>query len=224
MLVIDNTEVRPVLAIGISELAWRYHVATLIGGLHLAAPQPIQPAGANWPRVDLRLRCRQDRRGDSQRRHPADSHRDEYRNNPSDKWRGFYSAPALAVGHYEVKVSARGFRPLLRKGIELRVDDHAEINFRLEVGTAKESIQVSADAPLVDTSRATAGKVIESTRIDSLPINGRSTLALVVQTPNVRSQAVNSGGFADRGSVVSSFSVNGGPPGANNIVIDGSTN
>ena len=64
-----------------------------------------------------------------------------------------------------------------RSGIVLEVDDKPEINFRLEIGAVTESVQVVGAAPLVDTASATVGKVIENTRMSSLPVNGRTVLS-----------------------------------------------
>ncbi len=137
---------------------------------------------------------------------------------------GLYISPDLEVGSYEVDVAAKGFRRAVRSGIVLEVGDKQQIDFRLEVGAMSESVEVVGAAALVDTSQATTGKVIESARMTSLPLNGRTALSLVLLTPEVRSQTVNEPGFADRGAAVSTFSVNGGPTSFNNILLDGSTN
>jgi len=137
---------------------------------------------------------------------------------------GLYAAPRLAVGGYTVSVEMSGFKKITRSGISLRVDDRAQVDFRLELGAVAESLVVQGEATLVDTGSATVGKVIDNTRMVSLPMNGRNALALVVLTPSVRSHAVSPQGFADRSVAVSSFSVNGGPPGNNNITIDGTSN
>ena len=79
-------------------------------------------------------------------------------------------------------------------------------------------------APPVESSNATVGKALENQRVTNLPLNGCSALALVVLTPNVRFSSTQPAGFADRGVLVSAFSVNGGPTGRNYIAIDGATN
>ena len=137
---------------------------------------------------------------------------------------GFYTVPGLPVGTYEVAVEMAGFKKSLRKDIVLQVGDRAQVDFQLELGAVAESVEVTGSAQLVNTSDATVGKVIENARMVSLPLNGRSALALVALTPSVRSHAESPQGFGDRGVLVSGFSVNGGPSGANNITLDGASN
>jgi Carboxypeptidase regulatory-like domain len=124
---------------------------------------------------------------------------------------GLYTVPDLPVGPYQLTVEMQGFKRVLRSGIVLQVGDRALVDFRLEVGTVVESVEVTGAAPLVDTADATMGKVIENMRMTNLPLNGRSALALAILTPNVRSYAQSPSGFGDRGVLVSGFSVNGGP-------------
>jgi hypothetical protein len=137
---------------------------------------------------------------------------------------GFYAVPGVPVGNYNVVAEHQGFKRGVRSGIVVQVGDQAQVDFRLEIGSVAESVEVIGAAPLVDTSSATVGKVIENARMTGLPLNGRSALALVVLTPNVRSHAESPHGFGDRGVLVSGFSVNGGPSGANNLMLDGSSN
>ena len=123
---------------------------------------------------------------------------------------GSYRNNQLPVGAYQVTVEAAGFKKDVRTGITLEVDDNILVNFTLQVGAVTESVEISATASAVDTQTATLGNVIENTRITELPINSRSGLSLVELTPNVRTQALSQSGFADRGSAISSFSINGG--------------
>ncbi len=137
---------------------------------------------------------------------------------------GDYRVPALSVGEYEILAEMTGFKRGVRSGIQLRVADNARVDFQLEVGDLVETVEVVGAAPLVESSNATVGKALENERVTNLPLNGRSALALVVLTPNVRFSSTQPAGFADRGVLVSAFSVNGGPVGRNYIAIDGATN
>ncbi|MBM3739085.1 MAG: hypothetical protein FJW39_25200 [Acidobacteria bacterium] len=137
---------------------------------------------------------------------------------------GYFLVPGVPVGSYSITAEMQGFKRGVRSGIVVQVGDQTRVDFTLEIGTVAESVEVVGAAPLVDTSSATVGKVIENARMTGLPLNGRSALALVVLTPNVRSHAESPHGFGDRGVLVSGFSVNGGPSGANNLMLDGSSN
>lgn len=138
---------------------------------------------------------------------------------------GYYTLALLPPGNYEISVHKPGFRPLVRTGVRLDVDQVARINFTLEVGAVTESIDVNATAPLVDTSTATLGKVIENRRVQELPLNGRNALALVMLAPGVRSPVgPTNSGFISRGTHLSAISINGGPVGLNNVLLDGGSN
>jgi hypothetical protein len=138
---------------------------------------------------------------------------------------GFFTAPALPVGAYSVTAEKTGFKKAVRSGITLQVDQRAELNFRLDVGDTSEAIEITGEAPLVDTSSATVGKVVENRRIADLPLNGRNALALVMLTPGVKSQAgPTNSGFVDRGTALSAISINGGPSSLNSFIIDGGNN
>ena len=78
---------------------------------------------------------------------------------------GFFTSPPLIVGDYQVTVDHPGFKKETRSGISLQVDQHAEIDVALQVGAIGESIQVTGDAPLVNTENASVGQVIENKRI-----------------------------------------------------------
>jgi hypothetical protein len=137
---------------------------------------------------------------------------------------GFYTFPGLQIGAYTVSAEASGFKKTERTGIVLEVDDHPIVNLSLEVGTITESIEVQSSAAMVDASSATVGDVVSNAEILQLPLNGRNAMSLVELTPNARSNTSEPAGFADRGFVVSSFSVNGSPTGSNEMIIDGTTN
>lgn len=138
---------------------------------------------------------------------------------------GFYTAPALPVGTYRVVVEQTGFKRAVREGIVLQVDQRAQVDITLELGSITESITVAGEAPLVDTGTSTIGKVIENKRIQDLPINGRNVLSLTLLTPAVRTTFTgNPSGFADRGIALSGISINGGPSALNAVVMDGGNN
>ena len=138
---------------------------------------------------------------------------------------GLYQAPNLAVGDYTVTVEKPGFRKVVRSGLQLQVDQRAQVDVRLDVGQVTESIEVRGEAPLVDTSNTSIGKVVDQKRVSELPLNGRNALALTLLTPSVKSNAGStSSGFADRGIQLSSISINGGPNAMNGQLLDGGNN
>jgi len=138
---------------------------------------------------------------------------------------GNYTAPGLPIGDYEVSAQLQGFKRTVRSGIRLQVNQNAQVNIRLEVGQLAESVEVTGEAPLVDTGSATLGVVIENRRVRDLPLNGRSALALTLLNPGVISNAgPTNSGFGDRGIQLSSLSINGSPNSMNNQTLDGNNN
>src|SRR6266699_2966132 len=128
---------------------------------------------------------------------------------------GFYRAPELAVGHYEVRGEHAGFKTETRKGITLEVTDQAVINLTFEVGSEAQQVIVTGEAPMVNTQDATLGGTINETKMEELPLNGRNYIDLALYQPGVN-QDKN-----QRNAQGTSFSVNGAPPRSNNFTLDG---
>ncbi|MBM3724527.1 MAG: TonB-dependent receptor [Acidobacteria bacterium] len=138
---------------------------------------------------------------------------------------GFYTAPGLPVGDYEITAELQGFKRSVRSGITLQVNQNAQVNVRLEVGQVAERVEVVGEAPLVNAANATVGEVIENRRVRDLPLNGRGALALTLLTAGVVSNAgPTNSGFGDRGIQISSISINGSPNSMNAQMLDGSNN
>ena len=138
---------------------------------------------------------------------------------------GLYTAPGLAVGEYEISAESAGFKRAVRSGVTLQVNQIARIDLQLEIGQVTETIEVTGEAPLVDTGDATLGEVIERRRVNDLPINGRSALALTLLTSGVISNSgPTNSGFGDRGIQLSSISINGSPNSMNAQMLDGNNN
>ena len=97
---------------------------------------------------------------------------------------GLFDFPALPPGVYTVKSELDGFKTATR-AIELQVQQTARVDFTMELGTISEMATVTGVSPLVETTNATVGTVIENRRIVELPLNGRNFLQLVALSPNV---------------------------------------
>jgi len=110
---------------------------------------------------------------------------------------GLYDFPALAPGVYTVKTELDGFKTASRE-LELQVQQTARVDFALELGTISEMTTVAGVSPLVETSNATLGTVIENKRIVELPLNGRNFLQLVALSPNVSAEFAGAGQSGDR--------------------------
>jgi len=92
---------------------------------------------------------------------------------------GTYVLPNLPVGPYRLEVSLPGFRSYVRTGIVLQVNSNPVINVTLQVGQVSETVEVQANAALVETRSTGVGTVIENQRILELPLNGRQATDLI---------------------------------------------
>ena len=110
---------------------------------------------------------------------------------------GLFDVPALPPGPYTVKTELDGFKTASRD-VELQVQQTARVDFALELGTISEMTTVAGVSPLVETSNATLGTVIENKRIVELPLNGRNFLQLVALSPNVSAEFAGAGQSGDR--------------------------
>jgi hypothetical protein len=110
---------------------------------------------------------------------------------------GLFDFPALPPGQYTVKIELDGFKTATRE-LELQVQQTARVDFALELGTLSEMATVTGVSPLVETTNATIGTVIENKRIVELPLNGRNFLQLVALSPNVSAEFAGPGQAGDR--------------------------
>ena len=139
---------------------------------------------------------------------------------------GLFDFPALPPGAYSVRPSSKASEPATRD-IELRVQQVLRVNFALELATLEESATVVGVSPLVETSNATVGTVIENRRIVELPLNGRNYLQLVALSPNVSADFAGPGQAGDRqgGSRANQqLSISGQRREFNNYTLDGVDN
>ena len=93
--------------------------------------------------------------------------------------RGEYRVPALNVGTYEVQAELSGFQTGIRQGITLTVGREAVVDFALNVGNVTEQVTVTGEAPLIETTSATVGGVVDSQQMRDIPLNARSFIELV---------------------------------------------
>jgi hypothetical protein len=135
---------------------------------------------------------------------------------------GSYSVPTLIPGNYEVAAEKAGFQTSLRSGIVLQIDQKARVDLTLQVGAVTQTVEVTGQAPLVQTSSSEQSEVITSQQMTNLPMNVRNFSQLV---------ALNTGAVPNPGDSVgpdnpqglSYMNVNGTDSGATNWQIDGIT-
>ncbi len=130
---------------------------------------------------------------------------------------GNYLITTLFPGQYQVTATARGFKQARRDDLTLAVEQVARIDFHLEVGETRETINVEATAVVLDAATSTIGTVVENEKITQIPLSGRNPLDLVGLSPGIRIQ----GGFGGKNGSLNNFSSNGGLANANTVQVEG---
>ena len=125
---------------------------------------------------------------------------------------GRYHAVNLAVGPYEIRAELTGFQSSLRRGIQLTIGREAVVDFALRVGEITETIEVTGEALLVNTTSSTIEGLVDEKTISDLPLNGRSYIQLAELQPGVNPMRTNSS---------PGLSISGGRSTENNFLLDG---
>src|SRR6266850_2233603 len=139
---------------------------------------------------------------------------------------GSYQILALPAGNYKLTATAPGFQQFITTDIELKVNDRLRLDVMLEVGSVQQEVSVSANAVQVQTESTQLGDVIESKKMLSLPLNGRSYLDLLglqagvvpVTSGTMQQDRPASGGYSTN---VGNLSVNGQRETANAFLVNG---
>ncbi|PYU88488.1 MAG: hypothetical protein DMG08_25265, partial [Acidobacteria bacterium] len=140
---------------------------------------------------------------------------------------GKYVVPLLLSGRYRVAATAAGFKSSVRDNIELRIADHVQLDFALELGSSAQSVQVSAETPLLQTASANIGTVIDSKRISELPLPHGSAYTLMYLAPGVNNVYPN--GFyyqtpTEMNATSTRTAIQGAPLGSTDFTVDGVPN
>lgn len=99
---------------------------------------------------------------------------------------GYYEAPLLLPGSYSITAEMQGFKRLLRSGITLGLGEQLQIDLQLEVGGISESVTVSAEAPMLETSSVTTGRAVTHREVMDLPVLGNNVSMLARLAPGVQ--------------------------------------
>jgi hypothetical protein len=139
---------------------------------------------------------------------------------------GVYLISSLPPGPYAITVEQQGFQRQIQTGIVLTVSQSATLNISLKPGTVEETVNVTGDAALINTTSAEISTEVNAKAVVQLPLNGRDPSSLVFLAPgatNVRNEA----GTYTTGPVFpteTGASVNGGRQGSVLYLLDGVSN
>jgi len=132
---------------------------------------------------------------------------------------GEYIFIEVPVGSYEIDVTQAGFKKFVRKGITLDLNEVVSVDITLQLGSAAESVEVTGEPPVVDTTSTQLGAVVNERASTQLPLNQRDVYQLLQLQPGVQSQLGNDLFYgSDKPGVVT---VNGGRGRSNNYSVNG---
>ena len=132
---------------------------------------------------------------------------------------GDYRVLSVPVGPVEVRAEKTGFKTAVRLGVNLVVEQEAVVNLNLEIGDLAQTVTVSAEAPLVNTTTSSVSGLVDERQVKELPLNGRSFDNLITLNPG----AVNYGLKSAQTSTSNgnTFSVSGRRPLDNLFLLNG---
>ena len=144
---------------------------------------------------------------------------------------GAYSFASLPVGHYNVEITASGFRPYRRTGIVVDVSSDLLVDAVLQVGERSETVTVRESPVQPETASTQLGDVINAATVEALPLNGRSYTDLLALQPGVLPattttaltvQGLGQSVFSPSGDLnPGTLSINGQRESANGFMVNG---
>src|SRR5207247_2660647 len=129
---------------------------------------------------------------------------------------GRFNLPDLPLGTYEVQASIAGFQTVVHKGLTLTVGSQNVVDFTLPIGQVEETVTVTGESPMVDTTSAAFATTISQKQIADLPLNGRNYAQLITLSPGVTTVTFT-GSLFGRQQV---YSVAGGRPEGQAFLLD----
>jgi hypothetical protein len=123
--------------------------------------------------------------------------------------RGWYRVIALPPGSYELRADLQGFASYVRRGLTLTTGQEAMVNVALRLATLSETVTVTGESPLVETTRNALGTTVNRAELDSLPLVGRNFAGLTTLSAGIT--GVGGGGTTASGQTdrSNSFMVDG---------------
>jgi Carboxypeptidase regulatory-like domain len=133
---------------------------------------------------------------------------------------GGYKFDPVRIGTYKLDITYTGFEAVTAKGIVVNIGAAVVQNFTLKPGNVSQSIEVTAEAPLIQSQNASVGQVVDTQTVNNLPLNGRNFTFLAQISAGVNTPQADTRGNASSGA----FSANGLRPAQNNYLLDGIDN
>ncbi|MEW6126012.1 MAG: TonB-dependent receptor [Acidobacteriota bacterium] len=98
---------------------------------------------------------------------------------------GLYRLLALPVGEYQMTVEKQGFAVVKREAVKVQIGDKVTLDIELGAAGASETVNVTSEAPIVETTRTQVSATVNDRAVANLPVNGRNFIDFVLLTPGV---------------------------------------
>jgi len=133
---------------------------------------------------------------------------------------GNYVFTNMPIGEYEITAELSGFRKVVQQGVRLDADTTATVNIQLQIGTAQESVTVSATPSALQTENGEVGNLVTGAQVSELSLNGRNFSQFLTLSPGVASsQTGRRMGVGQEGNPLTS--INGGRVNSTKFTYDG---
>ncbi|MGH6959470.1 MAG: carboxypeptidase-like regulatory domain-containing protein, partial [Dongiaceae bacterium] len=143
---------------------------------------------------------------------------------------GGYVITLVPPGSYMLSAEAAGFRKHVQSGVTLQTNQRVKLDLTLQVGQVTETVEVTAEATLLESQSSSLGRVIDRQFLNELGLNGRNFVSLAVLTPGVNGvgfsvgNTIMSGNRPDDRRPGTEIFSNGNREGSNNFLFDGVDN
>jgi hypothetical protein len=134
---------------------------------------------------------------------------------------GDFAFPEVPVGTYSFTFDLKGFKTNIRKNVTLLLNQVLTLNTTMQIGEAREVVEVTSEAPLVDTTTTQLGAVVNDRAVSQLPLNARDTYQFLQLQPGVMSTVGSSNSVVYGNDRAGAVSVNGGRGRSNNFSVNG---
>jgi hypothetical protein len=132
---------------------------------------------------------------------------------------GDYVFPQVVVGSYRMEFDLAGFKKSVQRSVNVDLNAVVTVNSVLQIGQTRETVDVTSEAPIVDTSSTQLGAIMDSKQVSTLPLNSRDTYQLLQLQPGV--QGVGGSDLFYGSNTAGAVSVNGGRGRSNNFSVNG---
>ena len=133
---------------------------------------------------------------------------------------GLFRFSPVRIGNYKIDVAVEGFKTATEVHVAVDVSSNVTRNFKLQTGKVSETVEVTSEAPLLQSEDASVGQVVNQKNVNDLPLNGRNFTFLAQLAAGVNQPQADTRGNAASGA----FSANGLRPAQNNYMLDGIDN